>query len=258
MYYGQKIIRSGDYLELYKYEKIQKRDFTRKKKHPLEINKPEIEPSAPEQLTIDDFIKTEKTEKIKQLIKRSDSIARTRTEIRRLINSNPDLSKFYTLTFKENVTDVEIANKFFNKFIMKMNYHYGDFVYVSIIEFQHRGAVHYHFLCNLPYIESNEVADLWKHGFIKINRIKHVTNLGAYVCKYLQKDMTDERLFNKKKYFCSKNIKRPLEIYDRKIIEKIILQYNLDCIKPDYETNFENEYTGKVKYEQFKLKSSTA
>jgi hypothetical protein len=153
---------------------------------------------------------------------------------------------------------VKIANKFFNKFIMRMKYRYGDFTYLSIIEFQQRGAVHYHFLCNLPYIKTSEVEKIWGHGFIKINKIKNVTNLGAYVCKYLQKDIEDERLFNKKKYFCSENIKRPIEICERKMVEELILQHDLNSVKPDYESTFENEYTGKVTYRQFKLKNGIA
>lgn len=247
MHYQRKLIISGSYFELYKYEKLLKREFTRKEKLSQER----------EQLEIDYFIneETECEKEIKQLIKRKDSIARTRTQIRRIVNSNPDFSKFYTLTFKENITDVKIANKHFNKFIMRMNYNYGDFKYLSIIEFQHRGAVHYHFLCNLPYIKSKEIEKKWGHGFIKINRIKNVSNLGAYICKYLQKDMTDKRLFNKKKYFCSKDIERPIEIYNDRIIEELIAQYDFEIIKPNHESTFENEYTGKVEYKQFKLET---
>ena len=247
MHYHRKLVISGNYFELYKYEKSLKRDFTRKKKSLLKH----------EQLEIDDFIdeESESEKEIKQLIKRKDSIIRTRTQIRRIVNSNPDFSKFYTLTFKDNITDIKIANKHFNKFIMRMNYNYGNFKYLSIIEFQHRGAVHYHFLCNLPYIDSKEIKKRWGHGFIKINRIKNVSNLGAYVCKYLQKDMTDKRLFNKKKYFCSKDIERPIELFNDRIIASLIEQYDFKNMKPDHESSFENEYTGKVEYKQFKLEA---
>ena len=155
----------------------------------------------------------------------------------------------------ENILEVKIANKHFNKFIMRMNYRYGDFKYIAIIEFQHRGAVHYHFLCNLPYIKAKEVEKIWGHGFIKINRIKKVTNLGAYVCKYLQKDMTEERLFNKKKFFCSKDIERPIEVFDDRAVEDLLLYYDLNSIAPEFEATFSNEYIGTVKYKQFKLKN---
>ena len=234
MYYRRKIIQSGAYIELYEYELPQRRDFTRKKK--------------------EDSISRSNEQEPKSLEKRGDSINRTRTEIRRIINCNLDFSKFYTLTFKENVMDVSVANRHFNKFIMRMTYRFEGLKYICVIEFQKRGAVHYHFLCNLPFVESSEIEKVWGFGFIKIRRIKHVTNLGAYFCKYLQKDMKDERLFNRKKYFCSKNLERPTEVYDNDVVEKLIKLYELESLKTEWESEFENEYTGKVKYRQFKLR----
>jgi len=253
MYYHQKLVISGKYFELYTYEKSLMRDFIRKKKPPKEL--------AHEQLIIDDFIKTEEDiveDEINQRTKRKDSIFRTRTQIRRTINSNPDLTKFVTLTFSENIIDVKIANKCFNKFIMRLNYKYPNFKYINIIEFQKRGAVHYHFLSNLPYIKNAKLAKIWDNGFVKINKIDHVDNIGAYVCKYLQKDMTEKRLFNKKKFFCSKNIEKPIEIYDSRIIEKLFLQYSFDYAKPEYKATFSNKYIGNVDYKQFKLKNPSA
>jgi len=117
--------------------------------------------------------------------KRNDNIARTRTTIKRLVNSNQDFDKFVTLTFAENLQDIKIANRHFNKFIMRLKYQYLNLRYLSIIEFQKRGAIHYHFLCNLPHVKNSILSDIWGHGFVKINKIKHVTNLGAYICKYL-------------------------------------------------------------------------
>jgi len=142
MIYHRKIIMSGPFLELYVYEKTLKRDFIRKKKpEPL-----------PEELEIDERIESVLSAKTSPPSKRKDSTNRTRTEMRRLINCNQDFSKFYTLTFADNITDVKFANKHFNKFIMRMEYHYGKFKYIAVIEFQERGAVHYHFLCNLPCV----------------------------------------------------------------------------------------------------------
>jgi len=109
------------------------------------------------------------------------------------------------------------------------------------------------FLCNLPFINISEFAELWGHGFIKINRISHVDNLGAYVCKYLQKDMTEKRLFNRKKFFCSKNLQKTIEIYDDKQVSDIIDFYNLSSISPVYKCQFDNIWIGSVTYNQFKL-----
>lgn len=256
MHYHQKLIISGVHFEYYKYEKTLKRDFTRKKKENIK--------NEHEQMIVDGLIKTEteimEAEYLKKE-KRKDSISRTRTQIRRLINSNHDLIKFVTLTFEENILDVASANKYFNKFIMRLKYKYPDFKYLSIIEFQKKrgktngdgGAVHYHFLCNLPYIKKAELAEVWKHGFVTINKIKNVDNVGAYVCKYLQKDMTDDRLFNHKKYFCSKNIEKPTTIFDEKIIEMMFSEFRLHDLKPDFESAFSNKFVGNVAYKSYNL-----
>jgi hypothetical protein len=244
------------YFEHYIYEKSLKRNFTRKKKR-------KTEPKH-EQLILDDFIKTDVEiieAECKQKEKRKDSIYRTRTQIRRLINSNPDLTKFVTLTFKENILDVAIANKHFNKFIMRLEYRYPNFKYLSVIEFQKErgkkngddGAVHYHFLCNLPYIANKLLEEIWGLGYVKINKIKNVDNVGAYVCGYMQEEMTDKRLFNKKKYFCSKNIEKPIALFDDRSIEKVFLELGLGSTKPDFKITFSNEFIGDVIYHSYKL-----
>ena len=245
MYYNQKLIFSGVYVEHYKYEKALRRDFTRKK----------TTKSDPIQAEVDTKISPEQKGNQESKAKRKDSVTRTRNEIRRLINCNSDFSKFYTLTFAENIMDVKIANKHFNKFIMRMTYRHEDFKYISVIEFQKRGAVHYHFLCNLPYIDSKEIEKIWGLGFIKIKKIDEVTNLGAYFCKYLNKDMTDKRLFKKKKYFWSKNLERPTEVYENQIVEKLITMHDLSHLEPNFKSSFSGEYTGKVEYRQYKLKN---
>lgn len=237
------MIISGNYFERYEYDKSINRDFTREAK-PKKKEKEQL--SLPLE------------EKMEIIGKRSDSISRTRSKIRRIIQSNPDLTKFVTLTFRKNMTDVAKANKIFSKFIMRLNYRYPNFKYISIIEFQKRGAVHYHFLCNLPFIKNTLLAEIWDNGNIKINKIKHVDNLGAYVCKYLQKDMNDKRLFQKKKYFCSKNIELPVEVYDDKIIGNLILQYDLDNVQFTYRTEFSVKYIGKIKYTVYKLNNCIA
>ena len=239
MHYHRKVIISGEYVELYEYEKVLWRNFKRVKKEKT------LQQKSEEQQ------KKSKT----QTEKRKDSISRTRTKIRRLVQSNTDLTKFVTLTFADNITDITLANRHFNKFIMRINYQYKNLKYVCVIEFQKRGAVHYHFLCNLPYVKTKTLEKIWGHGFVKINRIKHVDNVGAYVCKYLNKDADDRRLFRRKKFFHSENLENPIEIYDDETITGIVSYYGLDVLKPTYTATFSNEYTGEVSYQSFKVQA---
>lgn len=88
-------------------------------------------------------------------INRNKVLARNRRTVRQLVNSNPDCNKFLTLTFADNLTDIDKANYQFKKFIERLKYRYSsiELKYIAVIEFQKRGAVHYHLLNNLPYID---------------------------------------------------------------------------------------------------------
>jgi hypothetical protein len=93
-------------------------------------------------------------------------------------------------------------------------------------------------------VKSEEIRKVWGQGFIKIKRRKG--NLGWYLCKYLQKDMFDKRMFRKKKYFCSQNLKKPMEMVGKKV--KVFLEKNAHNLKLIKETSFHNEFIGEVGY----------
>jgi len=236
--YNFKVVVSGKHVEVYKYKKQVWREFEKKN---FEDEKPQKEPKQ-----LNAF---EQMEIMKQ--KQQYSINRTRTEIRRLINSNPQLTKFMTLTFAKNITDLKEANYIFNQFIKRMNYKYPDFKYLAIPEFQQRGAVHYHLLCEMPFIHFREITEIWGQGNIDIKKLNDVDNIGAYVCKYLSKDMFDERTFGKKKYFRSQTLSEPIEIlgyFAMKFVEKLC-----SALTPVFEKTFESEWVGEVEYKVYTL-----
>jgi uncharacterized short protein YbdD (DUF466 family) len=91
--------------------------------------------------------------------------------------------------------------------------------YVSVPEFQKRGAVHYHAVFfNLPLInlrdefQTGDFASNWEHGFIKAKKIAGVPNVGNYMTKYMTKDATDRRLVGRKKYFATRGLIQPIII----------------------------------------------
>jgi hypothetical protein len=59
---------------------------------------------------------------------------------------------FTTLTFRENLHNIKEANYEFLKFIKRVKYKFGDFKYLAVIEFQDRGAIHYHMISDFRYI----------------------------------------------------------------------------------------------------------
>lgn len=235
--YDFKVVVSGKQVEVYKYKKNVWRDYESCPAEERPVKKPK-------QLNLIELIENKKA-------KRKFSLNRTRTEIRRLVNSNPQLNKFLTLTFAENITDLKIANYAFNQFIKRISYHYPAFEYLAVPEFQKRGAVHYHLLCNLPFIQLSELQEIWSNGFIKINKIDNVNNVGAYICKYLGKDMFDERAFGRKKFFRSQSLFTAIELLGwtaMKFVEKF-----LSLLKPVYEKIFMSEWSGEVEYKAYSL-----
>lgn len=186
---------------------------------------------------------------------------RRRDRVRRLACSNfNNYDKFFTLTFKDNITDIKYANEIFKKFIMRLKYKLCiDIKYLAVIEFQERGAVHYHVLSDIPYIPQQELQQIWGQGFVFINAIQHVDNIGAYIVKYMTKDSLDSRLQGQKAYLYSRNLQKPYELVNHNLKEfdklenKIIEKYDLNNLDVVYESHFDSEVMGSCEYQQYNL-----
>ncbi len=227
MEYKTKWIVTGNEVEVYKNSvgiKIGKRK--RKKRKPIKK------------------ITDDASKKLKEF-----AVYRSRRAIKWRINSNPDMTKFLTLTFAENLTDLKSCNEKFKAFIRKLKKIKTDLKYLVIPEFQKRGAVHYHALLNLDYIDQKQLADLWGHGFIKIKNIKDGINIGLYVSKYIGKDLEDERYFHNKKHFCSRNLSKPQIFYSAQEIDNFL---RLNSSSLAYEKTFKSYY-GLIKYQLYKI-----
>lgn len=198
---------------------------------------------------------------------------RARKEVRRLINANVNRYEdengnnykpvFLTLTFADNLKEISLANKEFRKFIKRLGYHIAHnqtyLKYVAVPEFQKRGAVHYHLIIfNLPYTKNKVLGSIWDNGFIKINAIEGVNNIGAYVCKYMTKDYdTKDKLAGQKCYSRSQNLHEPKElkllsiypIYDDLLQELEWMSSN------KYTLEHESEHYGHITYTQYYCES---
>lgn len=227
----EKIIISGSYLEHYEYEKPYYVGYPRFMSY-----KPRIARFKPQVL---------------QESMRDDNVRRTRIKIRRLVNSNPDLTKFMTLTFRDEIFDLNIANSYFRSFIKRLSRLYPAFKYLCVPEFQKSGRVHYHLLCNIPFIEKNYLESVWGLGFCFIRKVDSVSNLGAYVCKYLGKANFDPRYFRKNKFFYSYNLSRPI-IIDR-FKELLDFKGFFSAFERVFHNSFFTKFLGVIKYSQYKL-----
>lgn len=236
-----KVIATGSVFEIYEYEELPVLP-SQKKKNKKDMTKKEFNDKYGD-------IEFDNT-----LTDRKNNQHKSRNTFRRLVTANFDAgSKFLTFTFKENLKDVRKANKYFSNLIKKLRRRYGDFKYIKVIQFQERGAVHYHVMSDLPYIPHAELEELWGHGWVGINKIDHVDNVGAYMVKYMLEDFSDVRLMGEKSFSTSKNLDRPVEFVGDKA-EEIIKMYGLEDKKTVYNSSYTTEHLGNASYKQYNLK----
>lgn len=306
----RKIKKSGDIVGVYQYEKGFNVCYNRYKKYICEEDsngnkvyyKTDIETG--ELIEVKLGRKNQGTlSKEEELSNRKRVMTRNKNDIRDLVNSNAYAwsdekhrtirPKFLTLTFKDNVTDLDYANREFKKFIQRLNRHikkdwtsFDGVQYVAVVEFQKRGAVHYHLLLfNMPYIEWSLLLDKWGLGGAYIEGFKdkqgntvdmsydsekecfvanntEVHNIGAYITKtmeYMSKSLDDERLKGRKCYFTSRGLKKSLVINDTSKCsekEKEIVKF-ADSLSPDnkvFSNTYFNEHVGMVHYEEYNIK----
>lgn len=183
-----------------------------------------------------------------------------REAVRNLTTANFDsTSKFVTLTFGNvdfDFTDVKACNRAFKRFIMRLKYRYPDLQYLAVIEFQERGAVHYHMICNLPFVKKSDLARIWGYGFVKINAIDKVDNVGAYISKYMAKDLDDTRLQGLKAYQYSRTLQKPVELtnwHEGDIDALQGVEALLNEKTPSYAATYESDNAGRITYAQYKI-----
>lgn len=241
--YKKKIIASGNILEVYEYENNVLYGYEDTKKS-----------SKGRQSVANEEDKEDNREKVLQ---------RARRDLRRIINSNVFMygiacsPKFVTLTFRDDVVSLELANYEFEKFIKRLGtYHDKRMKYAAVPEIQKerfeksgQAVWHYHVIFfNMPYIRADKLGDIWGNGFIKVNRIDRVDNVGAYICKYMTKDNKD--LTGKKCYFTSRGLYKPIEVKEKDRVESLATALPAGALA--FESTFENEYN-KVIYKQYNM-----
>lgn len=197
------------------------------------------------------------------------NIYRTKIQFQRLIQCNLNNFKtFITLTFADNITDVNVANKKFANWRTRVRKLHKGFAYICVPEFQKRGAVHYHLLTNLDISNSDLIipqkgkkkqydVKFWSYGFSSVFTINNINVIG-YMTKYMTKDI-DNRLFSKRRYFYSSNLLKPVEYnLDFSKMEDFITFCKL--FNEDYDLTYFRDYVDfygeQVKYKEFVLKDS--
>lgn len=191
---------------------------------------------------------------------RVGNMRKSKWQFIRTMNANFDSgAMFVTFTFRDgavgDVRDVRMCNREWNKFSKRLRRKYGDFRWMLVVEFQDkngRGAVHFHVVWDLPFIPKSELEELWGLGFIWINRIEHVDNVGAYVSKYMAEDLGDGRLRGLKAWRASQELKKPLVLRGDEARD-FLSAYDVESHDAVYDGAYASEYHGLIQYRQYNL-----
>ena len=252
--YRHKAIISGNVIEIFDYEDTQ---LSRKgEASKIRLEKESVEPTEEEKKS-----------------KRQENLRRARKGLIRQINANvgdhgQERAKFLTITNNEEhvVFDLKTGNYELKKFIQRLEYELKvKLQYTAIARFQdgdrpggtvkggRDGVIHHHIVIyNMPFVPQKKLASIWGRGFVWINAIDDVDNLGVYVVEgYMGKEIDDERLNGQKHYFASRGLVKPREVISLvPITERLqIKEENLA-----YSATYKNEWVGRVHYRQYNTK----
>jgi hypothetical protein len=162
------------------------------------------------------------------------SISRTKKILRKIIlNQNFEKTSFLTLTFRENISDINIARYEFQKFMKRLNYYLystkkSQIKYIAVPEKQVRGAWHFHILLfDVPFIPNDDISKIWKNGFIKINQVKfqNMMEIFQYISKYISKQFQENQK-HMKRFFSSHGFFRGYELKINSIDD---VEYEQEC-----------------------------
>lgn len=143
------------------------------------------------------YIETGEILKCKHIENRSQNINTVRLSIsnlRNLINNNffgGSNELWITLTFGDKkIYNPKELYPIFKNFMKRLRYHFKELnlEYIYVPEPHEKGDWHIHLLLKANkslYIENSKLNEIWTFGFVKVNRLKDIDNIGAYVSAYL-------------------------------------------------------------------------
>ncbi len=214
--------------------------------------------------------------------KQADSLRKTFTNLRQLINTNfhvNDSELFLTLTYAENMQDPERLYTDYKNFFKRLRYSLEnrELAYISIAEPQGRGAWHLHVLLKAVdgkhlYIDNRQMQELWGFGWTETKRLKG-DNPGAYFVAYFQNTeeehpglIADPRKAKKYqkggrlKYYpkdfkffrTSRNIEKP--VVERIAYEKVLAEYGQPIFGQAFQLVEGEEVKNTIIKQQFNKK----
>lgn len=225
-----KVVQSGKTVETYQYQ------------HPIMVgnNKPKRQKRG----------NSNRSEEYKKA-----TITRATLNIRRLVCANfSRKDKFITLTFNNaqpfDITDPQVCLKHFQIFIRRLRRSYPELKYIVVPEFQKRGALHYHMICNLPFITPEEFGQYWSFGYFDLKAIDGDMHLAFYLSKYLYKRFEHMKKDGNRLFYASKGLIRPITVYGE-LAEALVHRLAERGIPVQYSNTYESQFNGTVHCQLF-------
>jgi len=249
-----KAIAYGTYFELYEYEKERISVGTRTPRaRKVDTRDKDLVTSGQDLLDV------------KTTGKRLDNARRLRKTFRILVAANlspiaPPL--LVTLTYRDNQTELDTAYRHQTLFFQRLRYLFGkDFRFISVPEFQKRGAVHFHALVwglseevFLQERTTRTIAEAWGHGFVFMKMTDGDEKLSFYLSKYMVKAVQDPRLNGKKSYVSSRNLLRPRIISGFSPIWPVLEDWVGVDNSPLQTREYQTKWLGKAIYKKYNQK----
>lgn len=262
--YNYKLVQCGEYIQLYVYQNTKVKRPNKNDYDDLELKKINFEKQTTKVKVINQLKETNEIE--------MRNIIRSKLQCQRIAKANMESWKtFVTLTFEDNIKDIQVANKKFQNFVRMIKKHYDNFMYLCVPEFQKRGAIHYHLFTNID-IENNDLMyvqkdnpkfrhiKFWNCGFNSVEAIHdEPVKVIGYISKYMTKDI-DNRLFGFRRFFYSQNCITPkvcfIDSVDKKEID--FLQQKIQDKELIYQNEYCNNYDdSKVTFLEFSPSNSS-
>lgn len=98
-----------------------------------------------------------------------------------------------TFTYRENMRDHQRAKSDLERLSKWLKYHHPEGAYIWRLEYQERGAIHFHILAlNVRFIDANQLTAYWQKltnddSFPDVKRIRSRRRVMMYISKYIAK-----------------------------------------------------------------------
>jgi len=162
----------------------------------------------------------------------ASSLQRTKTTISDYILAN-DFDLFVTFTYDPEKVDSmneQLAKSKMDNWLSNSRRTSPLLGYIIVAEYHKSGAIHFHgvfinYLGSLTDTHRNKNGkriynlEKWKYGFSTATKITDIHKTSNYIKKYITKDMI--KIGNKKRYWASKNLKKPIKTYNVPLQETV-------------------------------------